>query len=127
MKTRTWLMMSVAVLAVALVWWRNTRPPVSPAGYANPYLLQVQVAGTVGAPITGRLVRNGQTIPIAGTVPWNLAESNVTLLEIRKTRPEDSLTLEARGGGSMVSGSASGNVQGMRVEMEGGWSFHTIP
>jgi len=47
-------------------------------------------------------------------------------LEIRKAKMEDTLGLDARGGGSMVSAHANPGAKGLRVEMEGGWSVETL-
>ncbi len=62
----------------------------------------------------------------SGVLPWSVTESNLSRLEVRKAKMEDTLVLNARGGGSMVSANATPGIKGLRVTMEGGWSVETL-
>ena len=90
------------------------------------YVTTMQVSGTTGAAFSGEYVRDGKRVAFSGVVPWSLTESNISRLEIRKAKTEDALVLDARGGGSRLSAPASPGTKGLRVEMDGGWSFETL-
>lgn len=114
----------VALLVVViLVLWPRSR---TGSQSTNAYTTTMQLSGTTGASFSGEYVRDGKRVTISGVLPWSLSESNVTRLEIRKAKPEDTLIVDARGGGSLISAHAVPGVRGVRVEMEGGWSVETI-
>ena len=114
-----------AVVLVLLAWWLwgSTRSAIRST---NPYTLTVELSGTPGAPFTGQYIRDGKRVTVSGVLPWSLSESNVSRLEFRKSKAEDTLILDARGGGSTLSGRANPGIRGVKVEMEGGWRFETI-
>ena len=92
----------------------------------NDYPIAMHLAGTAGASFSGEYVRDGKRVTFSGVVPWSLSESNVTRLEIRKAKLEDTLTLDAHGGNSKVTAHCAAGTRGIKVEMEEGWSVETI-
>ena len=114
------LVFSVALLSGCVA----TSPAVSKSTSA--YATTMQLSGTPGAAFSGEYVRASKRVVFSGVLPWSLTESNITRLEIRKTKPEDTLTVDARGGNSRISAHSVAGTRGVRVEMEGGWSVETI-
>jgi len=90
------------------------------------YTTTLELSGTPGASFSGEYLRDGKRVAFSGVLPWSMTESNISRLEIRKAKMQDTLGLDARGGGSMVSAHANSDVKGLRVEMEGGWSVETL-
>jgi len=88
--------------------------------------MTIQLSGTPGAAFSGGYVRDGKRVTISGVLPWSLTESNIARLEVRKARTEDTLVLDARGGGSTLSAPSGPDSKGIRLETEGGWSFEII-
>jgi len=86
----------------------------------------IDLSGTVGATFCGEYLRDGKRVAFSGVLPWSITESNLSRLEIRKTKIEDTLVLKARGDGGMVSTAATPGIGGLRLRMEGGWSVETL-
>ena len=61
-------------------------------------------------------VRGGKRLAVSGVLPWTMTASNIARLEIRKARPEDTVVLDASGGGSSLSWPAGPGVKGLRLE-----------
>jgi hypothetical protein len=117
----------VAVLAlmVVVVWVLLPRFR-SGSGSTTAYTTTVQLSGTTNASFSGCYVRDGKRITFSGVLPWSLSESNLFRFEARKAKLEDTLVVDAHGGGSMLTGTAGPGSRGLRVEMENGWSFELI-
>ncbi|MBI1388516.1 MAG: hypothetical protein GC154_08720 [bacterium] len=92
----------------------------------NEYEVTVQLSGAEGVPFIGEYIRDGRREKISGVLPWELTDSHVSRVEIRKTRPEDEIRVEMHGGGSMVSTQIRSPVEGVIVRMDGGWSCEGI-
>jgi hypothetical protein len=92
----------------------------------NDYTITMQLTGTAGASFSGEYVRDGKRVTFSGVLPWSGSELNVTRLEIRKENPEDTLTVDARGGNSRITAQSVAGTRGVKVEMEEGWSVETI-
>jgi hypothetical protein len=122
---KTLVITLIVGLSAVFLWllWPRSRTVTQPA--AN-YTSTIQLSGTPGAAFTGEYVRDGQRIRVSGVMPWSVTESNIARLEILKARPEDTLRVEAHGGGQMVSAPAGPGAKGIRVQMAGGWSFEII-
>jgi hypothetical protein len=90
------------------------------------YTTTVELSGTPGAAFTGDYVCDGKRVAISGVLPWSLTDSNISSLEIRKARAEDTLILAARGGGSSISAPSGSDSKGVRLELSGGWNVHII-
>ncbi len=115
-------LVALLVIVVLLLWPHSRGGPQSSTAYTT----TVEISGTPGAAFTGEYLRDGARITIAGVLPWSLAESNITRLEVRKAKPEDTLHLEAHGGGQSVSVSATSGAQGLRLITDGGWGVEII-
>jgi hypothetical protein len=92
----------------------------------NSYSTRVQLSGAPGTAFTGEYVRDGKRVSISGAVPWSLTESNISRWEIRKAKMDDTLVLDARGGGSVVSTPCGPDSKGLRLYTEGGWRVEFI-
>jgi hypothetical protein len=90
------------------------------------YSTTMRLSGTPGAAFSGEYVRDGRRVAFSGVLPWSLAESNISRFEVRKAKMEDTLVLDANGGGSTVSAPSGPDSKGIRLETEGGWSVHSI-
>ena len=88
--------------------------------------LSLRLSGTPGAAFIGEYVRNGKLVAFSGVLPWSLTDSNISRLEIHKVKMEDTLVLNALGGGSTASVPSGPDSKGIRLETEGGWSFQLI-
>ena len=115
-------LVTLMVIVVSLLWPRSRGAPQGTTAYTT----TVELSGTPGAAFTGEYLRDGARITIAGVLPWSLAESNISRLEVRKAKPEDTLHLEAHGGGQSVSVSAAPGAQGLRLITEAGWGVEII-
>ena len=115
-------LVALLVIVVLLLWPHSRDVPHSTTAYTT----VVELSGTPGAAFTGEYLRDGKRITIAGVLPWSLAESNISRLEIRKAKPDDTLHLEAHGGGQSVSMSAAPGAQGVRLTTEAGWGVEII-
>lgn len=115
---------SLALLIIVglLLWPRFHRSSRNPTGYTT----TMDFSGTVGASFNGEYLRDGKRVAFSGVLPWSVTESNLSRLEIRKAKMEDTLVLNARGGGAVISANASPGVRGLRVMMSGGWSVETL-
>jgi len=111
------------VVIVVLLRWPHSRG--APQG-TTAYTTAVELSGSPGAAFTGEYLRDGKRITIAGVLPWSLAESNISRVEIRKAKPDDTLHLEAHGGGQSVFISAAPGAQGVRLTTGGGWGVEII-
>ena len=87
----------ITIVLVLIAWWLWTRTR-SASQSTNPYIITVELSGTPGASFTGECIRDGKRVTVSGVLPWSLSESNVSRLEIRKSKAEDTLILDARGG-----------------------------
>lgn len=117
------LLVGVAVLVILGLLFRLR---FSASGGETAYTTTVRLSGTPGAAFTGEYVHDGKRVPISGILPWNLSESNISSLEIRKANARDSLTLAARGGDSSLSVPSGPDSKGIRLETAGGWHFEII-
>jgi len=115
-------LVALLVIVVLLLWPRSRGAPQGTTAYTT----AVELSGTPGAAFTGEYLRDGKRITIAGILPWSLAESNISRVEIRKAKPDDTLHLEAHGGGQSVSISAAPGAQGLRLTTGGGWGVEII-
>ncbi len=124
MKTLARLLSSLALLIIVglLLWPRFHSSSRSPTGYTT----TIDLSGTAGASFSGEYLRDGKRVEFSGVLPWSVTESNVSRLEIRKAKIQDTLVLNARGGGSMVSANATPGTKGLRVKLEGGWNVETL-
>lgn len=115
---------SLALLIIVglLLWPRLHGSTQHPGGYRT----TIDLSGTEGAPFKGEYLRKGKRVAFSGVLPWSVTESNLSGLEILKTRMTDTLILNAHGGGSMVSARATPGTKGVRVRMEGGWSIEFL-
>ena len=95
------VLVSVALLVIlgSLLWSRLGSSSHSP----NAYSTTMELSGTPGAAFRGEYVRDGKRVAFSGVLPWSLTESNISRLEIHKAKMEDTLVLNARGGGSTGS------------------------
>lgn len=118
------ILLTVALLVILCFWfWPRSQDS---GQSATAYSTTVELSGTPGAAFSGEYVRDGKRVPISDSLPWSLTESNISRLEIRKTKAEDTLVVDARGGVSRLSVPISAGTLGARVKMEGGWSFEII-
>jgi hypothetical protein len=124
MRKLTIVSVFVALLVMlGLLLW----PSLSGSGKsAAPYSISMQLSGTPGAAFSGEYVQAGRRVSFSGLLPWSLTESNISRLEIRKAKMEDTLMLDARGGGSMVSAPSGPDSKGVRLDTVGGWSVEFI-
>ena len=124
MKRRIIILLSVALLGVLCLsfWPRNQDSGRGTTAYST----TVALSGTPGAGFSGEYVRDGERVPISGSLPWSLTETNISQFEIRKANADDTLVLDARGGVSFLSVPIGAGALGARVKTEGGWSFETI-
>jgi hypothetical protein len=90
------------------------------------YTITMQLSGSPGAAFTGEYFQDGKRVAFSGALPWTLTESNISRLEIRKARMEDTLVLDAQGGGSRVSAPSGPDSKGIRLKTEGGWSVEFL-
>src|SRR6476620_312501 len=90
------------------------------------YATTMELSGTPGASFSGEYLQGGKRVAFSGVLPWSVTESNLSRLEVRKSKAQDTLVLNARGGGSMVSAQATPGTLGLRLKMEGGWSVETL-
>ena len=116
------LVLALLVILAFVLWPRFRSSSPSTTAYAT----TMQLSGTPGAAFSGEYVRAGKRVAFSGVLPWSLTESNISRLDIRKAKPEDTLVLDARGGGSTLSAAAGPGSKGLRVDTDGGWSFETI-
>ena len=86
----------------------------------------MQLTGTQGAAFSGEYVQAGKRVTFSGVLPWSSTVSNISRLEIRKTKSEDSLVIAAQGGGSSLTAPCGPGSEGVRVDMEDGWSFELL-
>jgi hypothetical protein len=120
---------AIVLVAIALLGFISllSRPLLRGLSHdTNGFSTTVRLSGTPGAAFTGEYVQEGKRVSVSGVVPWSLTESNISRLEIRKARMEDTLVLEAHGGGSTVSASSNPDSKGLRVKTEGGWNVECI-
>jgi hypothetical protein len=124
MKKLTLVLISIILLVVLglLLWPRSRNSGGSVTGYST----TMQLTGTQGAAFTGEYLQAGKRVTFSGVLPWSSTVSNISRLEIRKAKPEDSLVFAAQGGGSALTVPCGPGSQGLRVEMAGGWSVETI-
>lgn len=123
MKKSIIILVCVALLViVGLLIRSHFRGSSSGTAYAT----TVQLSGTPGAAFTGEYVCGGKRVQFSGVLPWSLTESNISSLEVRKSKMDDLLTFSARGGGSSTTVSASSNSKGIRLTFAGGWSVQVI-
>jgi len=124
MKKSGVVLVSVGLLValVLLVWQKQRSSPNSTIAYAT----TMELSGTPGASFDGEYLQGGKRVRFSGLLPWSLTESNVSGLEIRKSKMQDTLILNAHGGGSMVSAQATSGSKGLRLKMEGGWSVESL-
>ena len=115
---------SVAMLVtLALVGWPRHR---NSADSLTGYITTMKLSGTPGASFNAEYVRDGKRIAFSGVLPWSMTESNLSRLEIRKVKPEDTLILDAHGGVSMVSAQAVPGTTGLRLKMEPNWQMEIL-
>jgi len=115
------LAVALAILAV-LLWPRLHDSRRSIPACAT----TMQFSGTAGAAFSGEYVQDGKRVAISGVLPWSLTVSNISRLEVLKAKAEDTLVVDARGGGSMVSAPSGPDSKGIRLDTEGGWSVEFI-
>jgi hypothetical protein len=113
---------ALLVMLGLLLWPRLSGSGKSAALYS----ISMQLSGTPGAAFSGEYVQAGRRVTFSGVLPWSLTESNISRLEIRKAKMEDTLVLDARGGGSLVSAPSGPDSKGVRLDTEGGWSVEFI-
>ena len=89
MKTFASLSGSLALLIIVglLLWPRLHGSSHSPTGYAT----TMDLSGTAGASFSGEYLRDGNRVAFSGVLPWSVTESNLSRLEIRKAKMEDTL------------------------------------
>jgi hypothetical protein len=115
-------LLALLIIMGLLLWPRLHSANHSPSGYTT----SIELSGTPDASFTGEYLREGKRVAFSGVLPWSMTESNLSRLEIRKAKREDTLLLNARGGGSMVSANAAPGTTGLRVKLEGGWNVETL-
>lgn len=102
----------------------------APAGQSSvqttAYSATIELTGTPGAAFSGDYDRKSKRVAFSGVLPWTLTESNISRLEIRKAKMEDSLVLRARIGGSSFSAPSGPDSKGVRLESDGGWRMEFI-
>ena len=115
---------SLALLIILglLLWARLRSSSDSTAAYST----TMQLSGTPGAAFSGEYVHDGKRVAFSGVLPWSMTESNISRLEIHKAKMEDTLVLDARGGGSTVSAPSGPDSKGIRLKTEGGWRIEFI-
>jgi hypothetical protein len=130
-KPITILLILVLLALIALVLWPRSRSTI-PTPTANPFPLgypaTVELSGTAGARFTGEYLRGGERVAISGVVPWSRTDTNISRLEIRKAKADDALACDVRGGArrQTISATAAPGTKGLKVDMEGSWSFEII-
>ena len=124
MKKVATVLVSVALLVILalLLWLRLGISSHTTTGYTT----RLQLSGTPGAAFSGEYIREGRRVAFSGVLPWSLTDTNISRLEIHKAKMEDTVVLDARGGGSSVSAPCGPDSKGMRLETEGGWSVQLI-
>ena len=119
-------LVSVFVAVLVMLGWLLW-PRLSGSGKsAAPDSISLQLSGTPGAAFSGKYVQAGRRVTFSGVLPWSLTASNISRWEIRKAKMEDTLALDARGGGSLVSAPSGPDSKGVRLDTEGGWSVEFI-
>jgi hypothetical protein len=110
-------------VALALTVWVGQHRS---SNTALAYITTMEFSGTTGASFVGEYLQGGKRVVFSGILRYSLTQSNVSRLEIRKAKAEDTLVLDAQGGGSRVSAHANSGTKGLRLKMEGGWSVETL-
>ena len=124
MRKFTLVLVSVAVLVIlSVLLWPRLRKS---SGSSTAYSTTLQLSGTPGAAFSGEYVQDGKRVAFSGVLPWSLSVSNISRLEIHKAKMEDTLVLDARGGGSTVSAPSGPDSKGVRLETGGGWRTEFI-
>ena len=110
------IVLTVTLLATSGCAATKSRAMASPTTH-----VEIQLAGTSGARITGYYIRDGQRVELDGVLPMSIAVPGVTQLAMRKMDPKDDLVVAARGpDGRQSTGSPPGDAQGIRLDLEGG-------
>lgn len=109
-------------VVMLLLWLRARNDSQS----RNDYITTMKLTGTAGVSFNGEYVRDGKRVTFSGVLPWSLSESNISQLEIRKTKLEDTLTVDAQGGNSRISAHAVPGTRGVKIDMDGGWSVEAL-
>ena len=124
MKKLSIVLVSVALIVVVgfLLWRRLGSSTHSTIAYNT----TIKLSGSPGCAFRGEYVRDGRRVAFSGVLPWSLTESNISRLELQKSRMEDTLVLDARGGGSMVSAPSGPDSKGIRLETKDGWKVQFI-
>jgi len=124
-------MMIATVLAVALLttgtavpWWHHSGVETAQNASRKTTL---QLTGTVGAHFTGYYICNGKRTTVCGVLPITLSESGISQCEFRKIKPNDTLVLQVRDGGSYLHYAAPAGTRGLRADTAtGGWNAGAI-
>ena len=111
-----------AAIGMLLLWPRSRSTNRKTPAYST----TVELSGTPGASFSGEYLRDGKRVAFSGVLPWSLTESNISRWEIRKAKADDTLVLDAHGGGSTISAPAVPGTKGIRLNTEGGWSVETL-
>jgi len=119
-------LLSVLVALLAILSWRLWPQLRGPSRSPATYSTTLQLSGTPGAAFSGEYVHDGKRVAFSGVLPWSLTASNLSRLELHKARMEDTLVLDARGGGSKVLAPSGPDSKGLRLETEGGWSVEFL-
>jgi hypothetical protein len=121
MKTRHLLFVALAIMLLAVC--ASPQP-------SEPDVLSISLSGDNGAPFTGFYMHDGQRIELSGTIPWTFAMEGVSHLEVRKTNPNDSASVEVHYkshksdfSNTMALGPG---IVGARVDVRSGFAVTTI-
>lgn len=110
------LALVVLLVIVGLLLW----PRLGSSSHSTvAYSTTIKLSGSPDCAFSGEYVRDGRRVEFSGVLPWSLTESNISRLELHKAKMEDTLVLDARGGGSMVSAPSGPDSKGIRF---GGYS-----
>lgn len=129
--TRNTKMMIAAVLAVVLLttgtaapWWRHSSVETAQSTSRK---TTMQLTGTAGGHFTGYYICNGKRTTVCGVLPITLTESGISQCEFRKIKPNDTLVLQVRAGGSYLHYAAPAGTRGLRADTAtGGWNAGAI-
>lgn len=109
----------------AAPWWRHNGGVE--LAQNMPHKTTMQLTGTAGGHFTGYYICNGKRTTICGVLPITLTEPGISQCEFRKVKPNDTLVLQVRDGGSYLHFAAPAGTRGLRADAAtGNWNAGAI-
>jgi len=94
-------------------------------------MTHMSFSGTSGAVLVGQYVRDGQSVAISNSVPWNFEEARISSFEIRKLNPAHTVAVDLRYDSTTehtrISKTLGPDMLGFRGRIQNGLITETIP